>query len=523
MRRRKAGVAIYTREEYNHFPAASLCEPLPQKRSFEIKMVFSSLSFLTLFLPGVLSASWLLGWLARRRGEGVWRAGNAILLLASLLFYFWSEGPGVLLLLASIAANASFGQVLSRLRGGTARRALLTAAIATNLAALVVFKYSGFLAASANGLLGASLPIPRLALPLGISFYTFQAMSYVIDVYRGDVRPPRSPLDFACYIAMFPQLVAGPIVRFSDVAAALRARRVDLARIASGMRRLLAGLAKKVVLANTVADFADRAWATTGDGAGLPPSLAWLALVCYTLQIYFDFSGYSDMAIGIGRMLGFDFPENFNLPYIAKSVREFWRRWHITLSSWFRDYLYIPLGGGRRSPARTSLNVLVVFGLCGLWHGAGTMFLLWGLWHGLWVVAERLAPWRLGETRVARAIAHVRTLAAVMGGWILFRSDSLAEAWLFIRSLAGRAPVAPEARALAIDAGAMLFFAVAAGILLSTGVPAAAWARLAGALRRRGLAGVPRAIEWGALTAAALLALLLIAGGSYNPFIYFRF
>lgn len=486
-------------------------------------MVFSSLSFLTLFLPGVLSASWLLGWLARRRGEGVWRAGNAFLLLASLLFYFWGEGPGILLLLASIVANAGFGLALSRLQGETARRALLAVAVAANLAALVAFKYSGFLAACANGLLGTALPIPSIALPLGISFYTFQAMSYVIDVYRRDVRPPRSPLDFACYIAMFPQLVAGPIVRYADVAAALRSRRVDLARAASGMRRFLAGLAKKVVLANTLADFADRAWAMAGEGAGLPPALAWLALVCYTLQIYYDFSGYSDMAIGIGRMLGFDFPENFNLPYVAKSVREFWRRWHITLSSWFRDYLYIPLGGGRCQPARASLNVLVVFALCGLWHGAGAMFLLWGLWHGLWVVAERLFPWRLGGSRAAGALAHARTLAAVMFGWILFRSDSLAEAGLFIRSLAGLVPVAPQTRTLAIDAGPMVLCAVASGALLATGIPAAAWAWLTASFRRRNLAAAPRAAEWCALTLAALLAVLLVAGGSYNPFIYFRF
>lgn len=486
-------------------------------------MVFSSLTFLTLFLPGVLVASWLLALRAGRRVEGAWRMGNAFLLLASLLFYFWGEGENVLLLIASIVANYFLGLAISRTPGGAARKALLALALAANLAALVFFKYSGFLAESANGLLGTNLAVPAIALPLGISFYTFQAMSYVIDVYRGDVPPARSPLEFACYIAMFPQLVAGPIVRYTDVAAALRGRSVDFCRVASGMRRFLAGLAKKVVLANTVADFADRAWTMTGEGHGLPPAWAWLALVCYTLQIYYDFSGYSDMAIGIGRMLGFDFPENFNFPYVAKSVREFWRRWHITLSSWFRDYLYIPLGGSRCSAARACLNGLVVFALCGLWHGASAMFLLWGLWHGLFITLERVSPWRLEGSRAADALAHVRTLAAVMFGWILFRSGSLAESWLFVRSLAGAVPVAPETRILAIDASPMLLLSVAVGAVLSTGLPASAWAKVSAWLGGRGMEALPRAIEWCALTAAALLALLLVAGGSYNPFIYFRF
>ena len=485
-------------------------------------MVFSSLSFLTLFLPGVLAVSWLLALLAARRSEGFWRIGNAFLLLASLLFYFWGEGSGVLLLVASIVANFCFGLAISKSQGQSVRRALLALSIAANLAALVFFKYSGFLAESANGLLGTSLPIPRIVLPLGISFYTFQAMSYVIDVYRGNVRPQRSIIDFGCYISMFPQLVAGPIVRYSDIESSLARRGIDVARMASGLRRFLVGLARKVVIANVVADFADRAWAMVAEGNGLPPAYAWLALVCYTLQIYFDFSGYSDMAIGLGRMLGFDFPENFNYPYVAKSVREFWRRWHISLSSWFRDYLYIPLGGSRCGVARACINGLIVFTLCGLWHGASVMFLLWGLWHGLFITLERLSPWRLGDSFLAGAIGRARTLAAVTTGWIIFRSDNLGEAWLFVKSLAGVAEVAPQTRTLAIDASPMLLCAVIAGTILSVGVSA----RIRALLRRRcagSMLSAESAAEWCIATAGALLALLLVAGGSYNPFIYFRF
>jgi len=485
-------------------------------------MLFTSLTFLTLFLPAILGALWLISRAPLASGARV-RLSNAAILLASLLFYSWGEGRGVLLLCASIVANFAFAIALESLRRPHARRLVLVASVVANLATLALFKYADFITGCVNAIFGTGIPEPGIALPLGISFFTFQAMSYVIDVYRRDVAATRSLVDFGCYISMFPQLVAGPIVRYADIEARLRGRSAGLARIASGMRRFLVGLARKVLIANVVGDFADRAWAFAGSGRALPPVFAWLALAAYTLQIYHDFAGYSDMAIGIGRMLGFDFPENFNLPYVSKSIREFWRRWHISLSTWFRDYLYIPLGGSRCYTLRACLNGFAVFSLCGLWHGASAMFLAWGLWHGLFIVAERLAPrTSFSETKTAAFLGHVRTLAAVMLGWVVFRSGTPSEAWLFLRSLVGAVPAAQETRTLDIDAHPLFLAALAAGAILATGLPFRLWEwasrRSAGRSRHAFLLA-----EWIAVSALALLALLFVAGGSYNPFIYFRF
>ena len=470
----------------------------------------------------MLAVSWALTWAAHCGVRHALRTANVVLLLASAIFYFWGEGKGILILLGSIAANYLLGLALERADGRAWRRSLLAVAIISNLSALGMFKYAAFGARCANGVFGLSLHVPAIALPLGISFYTFQAMSYVIDIYRGDIKAQRSLMDFACYISMFPQLVAGPIVRYSDIAEALKCRDIGLCAVASGMRRFLVGLARKVVIANVAADFADCAWKMVSAGQGLPAAYAWLALVCYTLQIYFDFSGYSDMAIGIGRMLGFEFPENFNYPYVSKSIREFWRRWHITLSNWFRDYLYIPLGGSRCSVARACLNGLIVFTLCGLWHGASVMFLLWGLWHGLFIITERLCPWRLGDSLGVALLGRIRTLATVMIGWILFRSESLSEARLFVKSLLGSAVVAPQTKTLAIEANPLLLSVVAIGALLASGAAACARKKMRAMFASRFPAAL-NATEWTVATVGALVALLLVSGGSYNPFIYFRF
>ena len=492
-------------------------------------MVFSSLVFLTAFLPFALLAGWglsaLLAHIAPPGSAWRWAPVNALLLALSLAFYAYGEGGGVAWLAASLVFNDAAARLLHRLRPGPARRAVLAAVLAANLALLGWFKYAGFLATSLNLLPGVAIPVPEIALPLGISFYTFQAMSYVVDVYRGTVAPARTPLDFGCYLTMFPQLVAGPIVRYADIAAQVRSRSIDADRVGSGMRRFLAGLAKKAILANTFAEFADAAWAMADRGLTLPCPLAWLALVAYALQIYFDFSGYSDMAIGIGRMLGFDFPENFLHPYAATSVRDFWRRWHVSLSTWFRDYLYIPLGGNRRGMVRTCLNGLVVFALCGLWHGAGVMFLLWGLWHGLFLTLERLlgsasggsgtaAPRPLHVLLASRAYAT----AVFLFGWLLFRSETFGALRAMLRSLAGAAPDA-EARALYIDASPGLLALVAVGLVLSQ-------SGLLPRLRPTATPNpAPRALtaQWAVLTVLGILSLLLVAGGSYNSFIYFRF
>ena len=491
-------------------------------------MVFSTPFFLTFFLPLALALCWAAGAAGRplpaaRR----WVPANAALFLLSLLFYFWGEGWGVAWLAASVVFNHGAARAIAALRRPGARRAVLAAAVAGDLALLGWFKYAGFAARTLNLLPGVSVPVPEIALPLGISFYTFQALSYVADVYRGAAAPARSLLDFGCYLAMFPQLVAGPIVRWTAVAARLRDRSVGLGRVASGLRRFLVGLAKKVLVANTLAGLPDAVWAQAGAGRAVPATLAWLALLCYSLQIYYDFSGYSDMAIGIGRMLGFDFPENFLHPYASRSVREFWRRWHISLSTWFRDYLYIPLGGSRRGTARACLNGLVVFALCGLWHGAGATFLLWGLWHGLFLTAERLVlPRRRTDAAAAprggalRAVAaHAYAVFVFGAGWLLFRSEGAADLGVMLRSLAGAVPPPPETAELWLQIHPKMMIAAALGTVFSLPVLPA--------LRRR-LARLPRPVlRWSLESAAAALlglaSLASLAGGTYNPFLYFRF
>lgn len=494
-------------------------------------MVFSTPIFLTLFLPLALVLCWTAGLAGRGLpGERRWVPANAALFLASLLFYFWGEGWGVAWLVASVAFNHGAALAIRALEGRSAKRVALAVAVAGDLALLGWFKYAGFAVRSIDLVPGVSIPVPEVALPLGISFYTFQAMSYVVDVYRGGAAPARSFLDFGCYLTMFPQLVAGPIVRWTDVALRLRERHVGLSRTASGLRRFLVGLAKKALVANTVADLADAVWAQAGAGRTVPASLAWLALLCYSLQIYYDFSGYSDMAIGIGRMFGFDFPENFLHPYGSRSVREFWRRWHVSLSSWFRDYLYIPLGGSRCGTVRACFNGLVVFALCGLWHGASPVFLAWGLWHGLFLTVERLAAGRRcrgGDSGTSArgggawrtVAAHVYVVSVFGAGWLLFRSEGVADLGVMLRSLAGAGPVAPETAVLWLHVHPKLLLAVALGTVFSVPVLPALRARL-GQWLHPDLRWV---VESAAAAAMGFVSLAFLVGGTYNPFLYFRF
>jgi alginate O-acetyltransferase complex protein AlgI len=369
-------------------------------------------------------------------------------------------------------------------------------------------------------------PVPDIHLPIGISFFTFQAMSYLIDAARRNVAVQCNPLDFGLYIALFPQLVAGPIVRYRDVAAQIVRRMVTRDGLAYGIQRFIVGLAKKLVLADTLALRADGVFALRGDYLTTPA--AWFGLACYTLQIYFDFSGYSDMAIGLGRMLGFKFRENFAYPYIARSITEFWRRWHISLSTWFRDYLYIPLGGNRRRPWIVGRNLITVFFLCGLWHGASWNFVLWGLYHGAFLLVERLArnrvPWA-----APRFLQHAYALLVVMFGWVLFRADSLPHAGEFLAALCGLARGAGPAFEPALFLDPEIALVAAAGALGAA--PCLPWlaARFRG-LRRR-LTGPARLLAEAAASAAAGLALgllllyaaMLMAAGTYSPFIYYRF
>ncbi|MGD8338870.1 MAG: MBOAT family protein, partial [Desulfobacterales bacterium] len=379
-------------------------------------MLFSSIIFLFQFLPLCL----LLYFLAGKRLR------NLLLLIASLVFYAWGESYYVLLMLVSILVNYLCGLMIDRYRGRQAARGFLIAAIAFNVLSISVFKYANFLVDNLNTLLsqiGAGpIELAPIHLPIGISFFTFQAMSYAVDVYRRDAPVQRNPLNIGLYIALFPQLIAGPIIRYHDIAAQLIRRRVRLDDLSYGIERFVVGLGKKVLIANQVAIIADQVFSFPYET--LTPGVAWLGVLCYTLQIYFDFSGYSDMAIGIGRMFGFHFLENFNYPYISRSIREFWRRWHISLSSWFRDYLYIPLGGNHRGPLRTYLNLLIVFFLCGLWHGASWNFVIWGLLHGLFLVIERLGFEKI-LNRWWSPLRYLYVMLVVCTGWVFFRAENL--------------------------------------------------------------------------------------------------
>jgi alginate O-acetyltransferase complex protein AlgI len=497
-------------------------------------MLFSTPLFITIFLPLVLTGCWLLGWMekrwcARRGRPYTWGGVNLLLLLSSLFFYFWGEGLGVGWLIASVLFNALCARLLNARESAVWRKSWLTVCLVINLLFLGWFKYIGFTVQSLNLLPGLALPVPEVALPLGISFYTFQAMSYVIDVYRRDVKPARNLTDFACYVTMFPQLVAGPIVRYADVAARLQEREINFEQVASGWKRFLCGLGKKVLLANTLGEMADAVWGVVEQGHGVPASMAWIGMVCYALQIFYDFSGYSDMAIGMGRMLGFEFLENFLHPYSALSIRDFWRKWHISLSTWFRDYLYIPLGGNRISRVRTGVNGLLVFGLCGLWHGASAMFILWGLWHGFFLMAERvlLPPARKHSRRssiwtlLSMPFANLYALVVVLIGWVFFRSENLDIASRFFQSLLGFGEITREARVLWLDLSPKVVLAMLAGLLVA--YPIAPWARRMVHRRCANSSWLPELGEWLLLTLVGLAALVMLAGGAYNPFIYFRF
>ena len=500
-------------------------------------MVFSSVAFLFLFLPLVLilyHGVFFLPVHLGRASRTAFKLSNAFLLLVSVVFYFWGERYLVLLFLATTAVDFVAALLISggsALEPGGARsryqRVLLAASIGTNLIILVVFKYASFLAHSLGPLFEAAhvhVPAFRIGLPVGISFFLFHSMSYTIDVYRGEIAPTRSFIDYSCYVLMFPQLVAGPIVRFSYVAKSLVERAISLPYFASGVVQFITGLGKKVLIANVVGELADRVFAL--HPGQLNSAVAWLGVVAYTLQIYFDFSGYSDMAIGLGRMFGFELPLNFDYPYIASSVRDFWRRWHISLSTWFRDYVFIPLGGSRTSMVRTRLNLLIVFFLCGLWHGAQWTFVVWGLYHGVFLLLERnhaIGRW-LEEYRRA---AHLYTLLVVMCGWVLFRAPDFPAAAGMFRAMIGMAGGAsyPVLWLLRPETVA----AMLCGIVFSTpALPSLARRIDAAILRASPRLSSPWIPAMSALQVCGLTAVLAVSSarlisGTHNPFIYFRF
>ena len=454
-------------------------------------MIFSSIPFLYYFLPLALLLCYLVPS----------RARNAFLLLASLVFYAWGEPKYLPVMAAATALGYGFGLATQRFR--RFRKPLLVLSIASSLGFLLYFKYADFFLENLNGL-GRNVPLLRLALPVGISFYTFQILSYTVDVYRGEVRAQRNPIDLACYVTFFPQLIAGPIVRYKDIAAQLRDRPQNLDNLRLGTGRFLVGLGKKVLLANLLGEVC-AAWRVTADPSVL---FSWLYALSYTLHIYFDFSGYSDMAIGLGKLFGFSFPENFNYPYISRSITEFWRRWHMSLGTWFRDYVYIPLGGNRKGKGRQFLNILIVWMLTGFWHGAAWNFLLWGLYFALLLMVEKAGlPVR----------GRVYTLAAVVLGFVLFDASSLSSALACVKGLFGLGGLPPvSTQGLYLLKSNLVLLAVA--ILGATPAPKRLWEQLEAKAPRlsAGLAPI-------GMAALLLVSTACLVDGSYNPFLYFRF
>ena len=506
-------------------------------------MVFSSLTFLFVFLPAVLLLYAVFFLLPMRLGRPRLASlmGNMLLLTASLFFYTWGEQILVFVMVASTVVDFISGLLIKQ---GKHRRGALIASIVFNLATLGIFKYLNFGVENAQHVLdmfgvthSALSVIPAITLPIGISFYTFQSMSYTIDVYRGKVEATENFLDFFCFVTLFPQLVAGPIVRYQDISNEIKSREVTIDGFTEGCERFIIGLAKKVLVANTLAVPADMIFDMGPSELTTP--LAWLGIACYTLQIYFDFSGYSDMAIGLGRIFGFTFPENFKYPYIARSIKEFWRRWHMTLSTWFRDYLYIPLGGSRVSPARTYANLWMVFLLCGLWHGASWNFLIWGAYHGLFLVVERLGLERWLTNKPA-LLSHGYTLLIVMIGWVFFRAESVTHATTFISAMAGF-DSATAGQPIQVFLRSDVLLCLVAGIIFAA--PVGSWfdkkvhqrssrqspqsvtkqLNLRGSLMFFSHAPSLDAMRLGGYMLLFFLSVIELSSGTYNPFIYFRF
>lgn len=461
-------------------------------------MLFSSIEFLFYFLPVVLLGYFLMP----RRGKNVW------LLAASLLFYAWGEPKFVVLMVISILLNYIWGLAIAYSKTPLWRKFFLICSILTCLGLLGYFKYADFAVENFNVLFGTEIPLPKVILPIGISFYSFQILSYTIDVYRGKVEAQKNPLDFGCYVALFPQLIAGPIVRYIDVARELENRSTGLEDIHEGVRRFLIGLGKKVLIANQLGAFVE-VFRSSGEKSVL---FYWLYAIGFSLHIYFDFSGYSDMAIGLGRIFGFHFLENFNYPYISASIQEFWRRWHMTLGGWFRDYLYIPLGGSRVSKGKWLRNVLCVWLFTGLWHGAAWNFVLWGLMFAALLLLEKWVPFL---KKMPMWLRHTYVLVLVAISFVLFNATSLSQAASDIGGMFGfgHVPLISAETFYYLRSYQVVF---AAGILGSLPIARSS------ALRQEGKKGfwIAETVFLGALL---LLCTASLVDGSFNPFLYFRF
>lgn len=466
-------------------------------------MLFSSLTFLILFLPLVLGLYYVVPTCLR----------NTLLLAASLFFYAWGEPINILIMLLVIFMTYVGARLIDILVNKNVRLYVLTFTVASVLGLLAYFKYMGFILHNLPLPKGVDVPFIEVIMPIGISFYTFQAISYVVDVYRGDVSAQKNPFKVALFISLFPQLVAGPIVKYHDVHHQIDRRTTDFDLFMKGLKRFVMGLGKKVIIANTLGEVVDKIFAVqVGE---LSPQIAWVGAVFYALQLYYDFSGYSDMAIGLGSMFGFKFLENFNYPYISKSVTEFWRRWHMSLSTWFKQYVYISLGGNQGGQTKTALNLMIVFFLTGLWHGAAWNFIIWGMFHGTFLILEKMTGlFQRNMTVVSRILSHLYLLCVVCVGWVIFRAPDMTYAAQFIRMMFGLYPGNPT-YGLTYYVTNWVGFIFVLGALFSTGIFKTIL------LKDRQTINVAWVNIY--LTIIFVFCLLSLVSASYNPFIYFRF
>lgn len=470
-------------------------------------MIFSSITFLYFFLPAVV----LLYLIAPKKLK------NSVLLLASLFFYAWGERILVVLFAASIFAGWAYGLAIEKKRNTFTAKIILVLAVITDLGILFYFKYADFFISSFNSVFGISIPLLKIALPIGISFYTFQLLSYEVDVYRGTVCAQKNFINFATYVALFPQLIAGPIVRYSDIEGQLVNRTHTLEKISSGITRFVIGFSKKVLLANSLGELTVLFRASSD----LSVLYYWLYALAFMLQIYYDFSGYSDMAIGLGKIFGFEFNENFDYPYISRSITEFWRRWHISLGSWFRDYVYIPMGGNRKGIARQLINILVVWMLTGFWHGAAWNFVLWGLFYAILLMIEKLFLKKFLDK--VPVVAHFYTLFFVLAGFVLFNANGLGQAAADFKGLFGSGINGP----LPFVSAEALYYLKSYGVILVLACVGATPAVKKIVLKICGGRGIAAKICTFAEPFILLLLLVIstayLADGSFNPFLYFRF
>lgn len=466
-------------------------------------MLFSSIPFLYYFLPCVLILYFVVPKCLK----------NTVLLLSSLVFYAWGEPKYVLLMVVSITLGYVFGLLIEVWRGTKLSKLFLILSIVTSIGLLGYFKYADFFIANFNAVTGLSVPLLKIALPIGISFYTFQILSYTVDVYRGEVKAQRNYISLAAYVALFPQLIAGPIVRYSDIAAQLESRTHSFSNVALGTRRFILGLAKKVLIANALGELCD-IFKESNDKSVL---FFWLYAIAFTLHIYFDFSGYSDMAIGLGKIFGFDFLENFDYPYISGSITEFWRRWHMSLGSWFRDYVYIPLGGNRVSKARWFLNIFIVWMLTGFWHGAAWNFIVWGLFFAILLIIEKL--WLLKPLKKSKVLNHIYVMFFVIISFVIFNAADMKEAFSYIGGMfgAGGIPFISEE---------WLYYLRSYGVVLIVAIIGATplVKKLVLSVKKKSTGEkIMNIAEPIMLVALLLVITAYLVDGSFNPFLYFRF